>query len=181
VPAFLTLRPLTDGERRTIDRLAHSRTEPARSVERAQIVWRAHQGARVPAIARALGITDATVRTWLKRFDAAGVAGLKDAPRSGRPPTYGAGEVGEVIAASLTNPADLGLPFGHWTMDRLTAYLQEQKGMGIGRTRIGEILRAEGLRWRTQETWFGERVDPDFVAKRGRSSRFTRRRRTGVS
>jgi transposase len=118
----------------------------------------------VPAIARALGVTEATVRTWLKRFNAGGVAGLADAPRSGRPPIYDAGEVGEVIAASLTAPDD-----------RLTAYLQEHKGLGIGRTRIGEILRAEGLRWRTQETWFGERPDPDFVAKRGRSSPATRR------
>lgn len=175
MPTYLTLRPLTDEESRAIDRLAHSRTEPARAVERAQVVWRARSGARVPAIARALGITEATVRTWLKRFNAGGVAGLADAPRSGRPPVYGAAEVGEVVAASLTKPDELGLPFGSWTLDRLTAYLQEQKGLAIGRTRIGEILRAEGLRWRTQEAWFGERVDPDFVAKRGRSSRSTRR------
>jgi len=52
VPTFLTLRPLTDDEARTLDRLAHSRTEPARVVERAQIVWRAREGARVPTIAR---------------------------------------------------------------------------------------------------------------------------------
>ena len=175
MPAFLPLRALTDDEERTIDRLARSRTEPARAVERAQIVWRAHQGARVPAIAGALGITEATVRTWLKRFNAEGVAGLADAPRSGRPPTYSPEEVGEVIAASRTTPDDLGLPFGSWTLDRLTAYLQEHKHLAIGRTRIGEILRAEGLRWRTQEAWFGERPDPDFVAKRGRSSPSTRR------
>jgi len=175
VPAFLTLRSLTDDESRAIDRLAHSRTEPARAVERAQIVWRAHQGARVPAIARALGITEATVRTWLTRFNAGGVDGLKDAPRSGRPPVYDAAEVGEVVAASLPKPDDLGLPFGSWTLDRLTAYLQERKQLGIGRTRVGEILRAEGLRWRTHETWFGERVDPDFVQKRGPSSRSTKR------
>ena len=181
MPAFLTLRPLTDDERRTVDRLARSRTEPARAVERAQIIWQAHLGARAPAIARALGITEATVRAWLKRFNADGVAGLKDAPRSGRPPTYDAAEVGAVIAASLTNPADLALPFGSWTLDRLTAYLQEQQGLAIGRTRIGEILRAEGLRWRTHETWFGERVDPDFVQKRGRSSRSTKRHLTVVS
>jgi transposase len=175
VPTYLTLRPLTDEESRTVERLAHSRTEPARAVERARIVCEARRGARVPAIARALGITEATVRTWLKRFNAQGVAGLADAPRSGRPPTYSPDEVGEVIAASLTKPDDLGLPFGSWTLDRLTAYLQEQKKVGIGRTRIGEILRAEGLRWRTQETWFGERPDPDFVAKRGRSSPSTKR------
>ncbi len=175
MPRFLTLRTLTDDEVRTIDRLAHSRTEPARAVERAQMVWRAHQGARVPAIARALGLREATVRQWLKRFDAQGVAGLVDAPRSGRPPVYTADEVGEVLAASLTKPDDLGLPFGSWTLDRLTAYLQEEKRLGIGRTRIGELLRAEGLRWRTQETWFGARVDPDFVQKRGPSSPSTRR------
>jgi hypothetical protein len=36
------------------------------------------------------------------------------------------------------------------------------------RSRISELLIAEGLRWRKPETWFGERVDPDFAAKRGR-------------
>lgn len=181
MPRLLTLRPLTDDEAKTIERLAHSRTEPARAVERAQMVWRAHRGERVPAIARALGVTEATVRTWLARFAAAGVDGLKDAPRSGRPPVYRPEEVAEVVAASLTKPDDLGLPFGSWTLDRLTAYLREQKGVAIGRSRIATLLQAEGLRWRTHETWFGERVDPDFAAKRGRSSRSTRRHLRVVS
>ncbi len=180
MPAFLTPRPLTTDEIRTIERLAHARAEPARTVERAQIIWRAHQGERVPVIARALGLTEATVRLWLKRFETRGVAGLADAPRGGRPPIYSAAEVGEVVAASLTKPDDLGLDFGSWTLDRLTAYLREQKGIGIGRTRVGELLRAEGLRWRTQETWFGERVDPDFIQKRGPSSPSTKRRLTIV-
>jgi transposase len=175
VPAFLTLRPLSEEEARAIDRLAHSRTEPARTVERAQMVWRAHRGERVPAIARALGVREATVRTWLARFAATGVDGLKDAPRSGRPPVYRPEEVAEVVAASLTKPDDLGLPFGSWTLDRLAAYLREHKGVAIGRSRIATLLQAEGLRWRTQETWFGKRVDPAFGEKRGRSSRSTRR------
>jgi transposase len=181
VPTCLTLRPLTDEETRTIDRLAHSRTEPARAVERARIICQARQGARVPAIARTLGVCEATVRLWLTRFNARGLDGLSDAPRAGRPSTYTAAEVGEVIAASLTKPDDLGLPFGSWTLDRLTAYLHEAKGLAMSRSRIGEILQAEGLRWRAQETWFGERVDPDFVAKRGRSSRSTRRHLQVVS
>jgi transposase len=132
-------------------------------------------------LAGALGLCEATVRLWLTRFNARGVDGLADAPRAGRPPTYAPEEVGEVIAASLTNPDDLGLPFGSWTLDRLTAYLHEAKGLAISRSRIGEILQAEGLRWRTQETWFGERVDPDFVQKRGRSSPSTRRHLRVVS
>jgi transposase len=181
VPKCLTLRSLTDEETRALDRLAHSRTEPARTVERARIIWHARGGARVPALARTLGLCEATVRTWLTRFNAHGLDGLGDAPRAGRPPTYTPEEVGEVIAASLTDPADLGQPFGSWTLDRLTAYLHETKGLSISRSRIGESLQAEGLRWRTQETWFGERVDPAFVAKRGRSSPSTRRRLRSVS
>jgi transposase len=181
VPTFLTVRPLTDEETRTIDRLAHSRTASARTVGRAQIVWRAAGGARVPAIARALGVTEATVRLWLKRFAAAGVDGLADAPRSGRPPVYRPEEVAEVVAASLTKPDELGLPFGSWTLDRLAAYLREEKGLAIGRSRIATLLRQEGLRWRTQETWFGERPDPAFAEKRGPSSRSPRRRLRVVS
>lgn len=177
MPKCLTLRALTDEETRTVDRLAHSRTEPARTAERARIIWHARTGARVPALARTLGLCGATVRTWLARFNAGGGGRAARRGRSGRPATYPPEEIGAVIAASLTNPADLDLPFGSWTLDRLTAYLRETKGLAIGRSRIGEILRAEGPRWRTQETWFGERVDPEFVKKRGRSSPPTRRRR----
>jgi transposase len=169
VPTYLTVCPLTADEATAIGALARSRTAPARAVERARIIREAQRGARVPAIARAVGVCEATVRTWLRRFNAAGLAGLVDAPRAGRPATYPPEAVGELVAASLTDPQTLGLPFGRWTLDRLAAYLHEAKGIAMKRSRIGEILHAEGLRWRTQETWFGERPAPAFAAKRGPS------------
>jgi transposase len=134
-----------------------------------------HAGERVPAVAARLGVGADVVRGWLKRFNAQGLDGLQDRPRSGRPATYTAEQVGAVVEASLTKPADLGLPFASWTLDRLAAYLLEVQGIPIKRTRIDELLAAEGLRWRTQETWFGERVDPAFAEKRGPSSRSTPR------
>ena len=176
MPTLLRLRPLSAGEEREMARLARSRTASARLVERARIVGLAAQGHRVPAIAAELGISEPVVRRWLERFNAGGVAGLADAPRSGRPVTYTPEQVGEVVAASLTNPQELGLPFASWTLDRLTAYLNEERGIAIKRSRIGEILHAEGLRWRQQETWFGERPDPAFAAKRGPLSPSTRPR-----
>jgi transposase len=96
--------------------------------------------------------------------------------RSGRPPTYSAEEQSRVIRTALTRPLELGLPFACWTLERLVAYLSEQ-GIGMRRSRIGEILLAEGVQWRREETWFGVRVDPEFARKRGRSSNSTRRRR----
>jgi transposase len=177
----LRLRPLTADEMDMIQRLAHSRTEPARLVERARMIWLAHQGQQVPAIARELRLCHATVRSWLKRFNAQGLAGLEEAPRPGRPATYTADQVSEVIATSLTKPQELRQPFASWTLDRLATYLQEVKGIPIKRSRIDELLLREGLRWRTQETWFGERVDPAFAEKRGASRRSTPRRRRAAS
>ncbi|WP_247894099.1 hypothetical protein [Azospirillum endophyticum] len=89
--------------------------------------------------------------------------------RSGRPPTYSAEERSTVIRLALRRPSDLELPFACWTLDRLVAYLSEHN-IGMRRSRISEILLDEGLKWRNEETWFGERVDPDFAKKRGRSS-----------
>ena len=66
-------------------------------------------------------------------------------------------------AAPLTDPRDLGQPYGCCTLDRLQSYLNEQKSIPIKRSRIDEVLLAEGLRWRHQETWFGQRVDPDLA------------------
>ena len=77
--------------------------------------------------------------------------------------------MGELLATSLSDPQELGLPCASWTLDRLAADLNEERGIAIKRRRLGEILQAEGLRWRQQETWFGERPDPAFAAKRGPS------------
>jgi transposase len=175
VPKHLSVRPLTPEEDAVVQRLAHARTASARQVERAQIVWRARDGVRVPAIAREMGLCPDTVRRWLGRFNERGVDGFADAPRAGRPPTYAADQVGAAVGASLTNPQDLGLPFASWTLDRLASYLREEQGLAMSRSRIGALLQQEGVRWRTQETWFGERVDPAFAEKRGPSSPSTKR------
>ena len=178
---MLRVRELTAEERAAIQRLAHSRTEAARTVERARIIWLASRGERGPAIATQLGLSQVTTRLWLKRFNQEGLAGLADRPRSGAPPTYSPEQVGEVIAVSRTNPTSLGLPFGSWTLDRLEAYLNEAQGLPIKRSRIGELLQAEGLRWRRPEPWFGERVDPACAEKRGPARRSTRRHLRVVS
>jgi transposase len=171
----LRLRDLTDEERTTVERLAHARAAPARRVERTRIIWRASQGQTVPSIAEQLFLDAHTVRGWIHRFNAEGLNGLEDRSRGGRPPTYSPEQVATVIATALTEPKALDLPFASWTLDRLAVYLHEHPGIALKRSRIDEILLAEGLRWRRHESWFGERVDPAFAEKRGGSKRFTRR------
>lgn len=164
------LRALTPEEQIAIQQLAHSRTAAARLVERARMVWHAAQGEHVPTIAARLAVDARTVRTWLPRFQAAGLAGLHDRARSGRPSTYSPETVGEVLNTAATPPQQLGLPFASWTLDRLQAFLNEERDIPMKRSRIDELILAEGLRWRSQESWFGERADPAFAEKRGSSS-----------
>jgi transposase len=116
-----------------------------------------------------------TVRSWINRFNARGLKGLEEDVRTGRPPTYSAEQRSAVISAALTRPAELGLPFACWTLDRLVAYLSDQ-GIAMRRSRISEIFIREGLKWRHEETWFGERVDPDFAKKTTAAKRAVGRR-----
>src|SRR5918911_300387 len=122
-------------------------------------------GPQRPQIAQRLGAEVQAVRRWIHRFNAEGLAGLADRRRAGRPATYTAEQVATLIATALTAPRTLGLPFAAWTLDRLAAYLHETRGITMKRSRIDEILLQEGLRWRKHETWFGERVDPEFAEK----------------
>jgi transposase len=172
----LRVRTVSDEEKEELGRMARSRTVGAGLVRRARIVVHALEGLKAPEIGARMDLCGATVRHWLKRFNARGLEGLREDVRSGRPPTYSAEERGAVISTALTRPGDLGLPFACWTLDRLVAHLGEQ-GIALRRSRISEILIREGLRWRREETWFGERVDPDFARKRGRSSSSTPRHR----
>ena len=167
---------MTAAEHAAVEKLARSHTAPAQRVQRAQIIWHASRGETASAIAARVGLDGETVRKRIRRFNAEGLEALKDRPRSGRRPTYTAEQTATVIATALTKPETRGLPFVAWTLDRLAALpLHEHKGIAMQRSRIDEILRHEGLRWRKHETWFGERVDPAFAEERGSSKRSTPR------
>lgn len=168
----LRVRSLSAEEAHRLARMTRSQKLGAGLVRRARIIQHAVEGLSAPGIAAKMGLCGATVRFWLKRFNEGGLPGLEEDMRSGRPPTYTAEERSAVIAAALSRPADLGLPFASWTLDRLVAYLGE-KGIGMKRSRVSEVLQAEGLKWRQEETWFGARGDPEFERKRGRSNAST--------
>ena len=107
----LHLRELTPDERSRLEKLAYARTAPVQTVERARILWRASQGDAAPSIAAELRLDGDTVRRRINRFNAEGLGALEDHPRRGRPATYAPEQVAAVIAAALTKPETLGLPF----------------------------------------------------------------------
>lgn len=166
----LRLRALTAEEERVITKLVHAQSVSVRLQFRATIIDHARQGKTIPQIAQALSCDQDTVRKWFKRFEEQGLAGLEDAPRPGAPPTYTVENQAVVLEVAATAPAKLDQPFHCWSLKRLQIYLKEEKGLTMKQSRIRQLLHAEGLRWRKEEGWFGERLDPQFAEKRGPSN-----------
>jgi transposase len=164
----LHVRPLTDEERTKLERLTHAQTAPVRVVRRARIVAGAAIGLTVPAIAKQVSCSEKCVRQWLERFNAAGLPGLDDAPRSGRPRTYSEDVYRRVVAKARglpPKPADGQegevSPTCHWTLDRLQAELAKG-GLPIKRSQIRRLLKAEHITWQQPRTWL-ESTDPDVA------------------
>jgi transposase len=170
----LKVRPLTAQEADALKRFASSRTAPHRVVQRAQLIWASVQGEPVPAIARQVGLSAFRIRAWIHRFNRHGLAGLADAPRSGRPRQHDETARGTVIALARTKPRSLGLPFALWKLARLQQSLQERHDLWVTPATIWKWLQAEGLVWKRQQSWFQVKVDAAFAEKRGPSLRPTR-------
>ena len=69
--------------------LARAGRTEQRIATRARIVLRAAEAQSNHRIAAELRVSPMTILLWRRRFEAARLAGLADAPRPGRAPTYG--------------------------------------------------------------------------------------------
>ena len=79
---------LTDDQRRELESIARSYTLPYIEVVRAKMILLAAEGLENKEIARRLDTTRPVVSKWRKRFFEEGLEGLKERPRSGRPPAF---------------------------------------------------------------------------------------------
>ncbi len=145
----LRVRDVTEEERATPARLVRAKTAPVRLVERVRIVLLALEGLTAPRIGTQVGVGEAMARQWIKRFNDGGLAGLEDAPRSGRPRTYADDAQRRVVAKARSLPpkpeGQEVPPTCHWTLDRLQEELHKD-GVPIKRSQIRRLLRAEHIK-----------------------------------
>lgn len=97
VPVRLTVK-----RRRKPEQIVAAGTSPQRLVLRARTVLGAAARAAAAAIARDLGCSVVTVRTWRHRFACRGIPGLFDRPRSRRPETHGPSARLAVVAVATS-------------------------------------------------------------------------------
>jgi transposase len=120
---------------------------PGRVSRRAQAVVWWLDGQSQAGISRRLGVSRQSVHDWCTRVRRAGVAGLWDRPRSGRPSRSGAAAL--ALVAHCLERSDVAgtVGPGGWTVGRLVATLGQQ-GIVTSAQTIQRSLRRLGARWR---------------------------------
>src|SRR5436305_11228786 len=114
-----SIEEITADQRAEVETLLRQRDLSPRQRERLEMVKAAAVGQDLAAIAACSGRTVRTVKRWLRRYGAGGVAAVADAPRAD------AAYRQALERAVETGPRDLGLPFDVWTSARLSAYLAQ--------------------------------------------------------
>lgn len=163
----MQLAPLSTKQLEELSQLYRT-TRDVRLGTRAQmILLAAEQGMSAPGIALVVRESDQTVRNWLKRYEAEGIEGLKDAPRPGSPnlvtPEYAA----QVVEVVRRRPRSQGLPFSMWTLARLADYMAEQTGIRVSRETVRRYLK-EGEIVLSRPQHKISSPDPDYLVKKRR-------------
>jgi transposase len=123
-----------------------SRQAVGRVALRAQMVLLSDRGYSVPDIATIHDCGQDVVRHWLHRYQEAGVAGLEDDPRSGRPPKHpSAPHV--VDAQASQSPECSGHAQTCWTVALLTSFLAWRFHLCLSRSTVRRLLHRMDWRW----------------------------------
>jgi transposase len=153
------VRKLKKAERSELSRLLHSR-EDGRVVRRAQMILQSSQGIKVPAIASTWDTTIQTVLKTIHRFNADGLVGLADKPRSGRP-TKATDQYVEVLKEAVQkSPRDLGYPFSSWTLERLREHVGHQTGVLLNPRYLSSLMGKHGIVYRRPKHLMTHLRDP---------------------
>jgi transposase len=155
---------LSGQEQAVLTARARSARGPFRDRLRAAIVLAAAAGQANAAIAAELRVCTDTVRKWRRRFAQSRLAGLADAPRSGRPPAFTATDRAEAVALACALPAESGVPLSRWSGPDLARELAARRGITASASTVRRWLAGDALKPWQHRSWISVR-DPDFAAK----------------
>ena len=158
------MRTFQNQEQVLLEALQKASSAPVQLHQRAGAILLSATGLKSWEIAHRLGQSVRCVRTWIKRFNAAGLLGLFDQCRSGRPREYTAEQVLQVVQIATTPPKQLGVPVNTWSLSHLQRYLEETPVGRLCRETIRGILNEQGISYQKAQSW-QESSDPELASK----------------
>ncbi|MEU5598420.1 IS630 family transposase [Streptomyces sp. NPDC020298] len=159
---------LNTSERHRLKKMAYGHKTPFQARQRATIVLlaaRGHSNARIAAQTR---MHVDTVRRWRGRFAKAGLPGLKDRQRCGRPTSFTPLQASEVKALACRLPAETGVPVSRWSCPEL-AREAARRGIAtfVSASTVRRWLARDAIKPWQHRSWIFI-TDPDFRLKAAR-------------
>ena len=90
--------------------------------------------------ARLAGMDRQTLRDWVHRYNAQGIAGLCNRPKPGRTPNLTEGQMASLKAIVLAGPDPAKHQVGRWRIVDLCRWVQEHWGIGYSETGMLRVL-----------------------------------------
>lgn len=143
-------------DRAVLESWVRSPSMEHRLVVRARVVLALAEGAAVSASAKRCGVTSQTVMKWRDRYLSCGLAGLSDAPRSGKPRKYNE-ETERRILDQLDQPPPPG--YATWTGGLLAKALGD-----VTDDYVWSVLQRHGIHLQRRRSWCIS-TDPEFAPK----------------
>lgn len=172
------LRSITDAEGQALVRVIRHSHDPI-AQRRAVCVLCAAQGMNVPHIARNQLVDETLVRRILHAFNEEGLASLGNRYGKGRPKKFEGRTRKKIVDTVCTPPDQLKQPFSVWSLPKLRDYLVKKRIVSsVAIETLRRLLHEEGVSLQHTKTW-KQSTDPDYAAKKKRSSVATGKRKRG--
>ena len=164
------VEPLREEDREVLNHL-QDHGETSRIRRRAHAILLSDSGKSVNELADIFDVKRNTVSSWLDRWEAEGLQGLGDAPRSGAPSKLTKSETKKVVKLIKKHPHAPRQVLG-----------EISKGIGktISRSTLRRIARRFGLRWkRARRSLKSKRDDEEFEKAKGELEELMEQHRLG--
>src|SRR3954451_16598948 len=121
-----------------------ARCRDARAARRVLALALVLEGSSREEAARGAGMDRQTLRDWVHRYDAEGLAGLGDRPRSGRKPRLTPGQEAGLAAAVERGPEPDRDGVVRWRRIDLKAVIETRVAVGLAGRSVGRVPRRLG-------------------------------------
>lgn len=141
--------------RAELEAITRSTRTPAGLVQRARLILALADGATYAEVTARWGVAATSISRWKQRFAARGVAGLQDAPRSGRPDRLAPAVEARILALTQQPPP---APVTHWSVRRMA------RRVGVSPATVQRVWARAGLQPHRLERYVTS-PDPEFERK----------------
>jgi putative transposase len=131
---------LPDHALTTLDTLL-KQTKEARVFRRAHAVREVVVGHHINAVSAAFHLAHSALRKWVQRFAQEGPQGLRDRPRSGRPPKVTCELEQHLHRLVDQDPRQHGSTYSQWSCQELAPVLAREPGVQLGRESVRGMLK----------------------------------------